>query len=308
MPTNVSEITSLNWQIAASGPGEVAQGVSDIAQAISIILNTRPGSDPLRPSFGSAWFEYIDAPIDVAQAGLRNAVTRDVERWEPRVRVASVESVITSTGVDFTVVWNTVLDGASGEAYFSFAGWPSGENIAVQPPDITYTNPTANPLQTVSETLNWQLSLDAFGSTVTGAAEISQAIVIAITNMPGSDVLRPLFGGGLWQHVDTPVDVAGPNMAQAIRQAVLMWEPRAVVKSLSYFYRHQPGEEGVPSGLVFDIGWQLRGDDVVGQTRLLLQLLNSGEQFTAPTITITILATESGAALTTEAGAAIQVT
>lgn len=302
MPTLVTEIQSQNWQIATSAPGEVAQGIDDIAQCIGIILNTAPGSDLLRPSFGSALAEYLDQPLPLARAGLKKALTHDIERWEPRVKVVKIQADIADTAtVNVEVVWRLLLGDVTGVANYSFA--PGAGGATPQPPVISFTNPTTT---TISQAVDWQLSLDEFGRTVEGASEISQAIAIAVSNIPGTDVLRPLFGGALWEHVDTPIAQAGAVMGAAIRQAVEMWEPRAEITRVRYTYQTQP-DEAVLSGLIFDIAWRLRGDDVEGQTDLLLQLLNEGTTTTSANIIIRILAAETGEAITTEAGELIEI-
>lgn len=302
MPTLTTDIQTQNWQIGTGALGEIAQGVDDIAQCIGIILNTVPGSDLLRPDFGSALVEYIDQPLPAARAGLKKALTRDIERWEPRVRVVRIDAEVADAAtVNVEVVWRLILGDVSGVATYSFA--PGAGGATPQPPVISFTNPTTT---AISAAVDWQISLDEFGSTVEGANEISQAIAIAVSNIPGTDVLRPLFGGALWEHVDTPLTQAGAVMGAAIRQAVEMWEPRAEITRVRYTYQTQPDEQPL-SGLVFDIAWRLRGEDVEGQTDLLLQLLNEGTTTTPANIIIRILAAETGEAITTEAGQYIEI-
>ena len=296
----VSEITTTNWQISASGLGEIAQGTDDIAQCIGIILNTVPGSDVLRPDFGSSLFSYLDMPVNVAISGLKKALTFDVERWEPRVRVTNITANISDANtVSVTVVWQLLIGEVAGTSHYSFT---FGATAHDQPPAISFSNPVTT---SISRTLDWQLSLHDFGSTVEGQAEISQAISIAVSNMPGTDVLRPLFGSDVWQYIDDPLNSAGANMAQAIRYAVEIWEPRAEITRVAYEYQAQPGETML-AGLIFRIAWRLRGGDVEGQTDLLLQLLNEGTEYTAPVIIVRILAAETGELIQTEAGELIE--
>ena len=42
-----------NWQVSMDDPAAIVEGVDDIVQSINIILPPIPGSDPLRPGFGS---------------------------------------------------------------------------------------------------------------------------------------------------------------------------------------------------------------------------------------------------------------
>ena len=64
--TNLNEITYIDWQYKLNKIGSVAEGVEDINQCIAIILLTQKGSDPLRPTFGSDIYKYIDYPINSA--------------------------------------------------------------------------------------------------------------------------------------------------------------------------------------------------------------------------------------------------
>lgn len=90
--TNVAEITSLHWQPALGGPG-VVENLDDIHQAISIILRTPRGSDPLRPEFGSNLHDYIDYPINRARPHVVRECVEAISHptlGEPRVTVESV--------------------------------------------------------------------------------------------------------------------------------------------------------------------------------------------------------------------------
>lgn len=304
MPTNVSEISTENWQVSTGAFGEIVQGNADIVQAIGIILNTVPGSDPLRPSFGSDLFKQVDAPAQQARANIKRIITQDVEFWEPRVRVTDVNVILSEpSAISVWVSWRLLVGDVSGDEVFTFTF--DGSGAISQPPVINFTNPTLVST-VVSDTINWQISTAAFGATVQGANEISQAISIAVSNLRGSDVLRPLFGSGIWQYVDYPLNVAGAQMCAAIREAVAIWEQRVELTEVSYTYRAQP-DESVLSGLIFRIGWRLVGETLSGQTDLLLQAENEGSELAPATLVVRILATESNEAIATEANELIEV-
>lgn len=76
-----------NWQISISNPAVIVEGGEDIAQCIYTILTTIPGSDPLRPTFGSNIYRYIDAPISKAQPRMIYEAITAIGRWEKRVSV-----------------------------------------------------------------------------------------------------------------------------------------------------------------------------------------------------------------------------
>jgi len=67
------------------------QGIHDIDQSIRIILSTPPGSDTHRPHFGCRIHDYIDWPITRARPHLVREIVSALRRWEPRMRIESVQ-------------------------------------------------------------------------------------------------------------------------------------------------------------------------------------------------------------------------
>jgi len=89
VPTNAA-----HWQPAlgrARADGELVTGVDDIDQAIRIILSTPLGSDAHRPQFGCRIHDYIDWPIDRARPHIVREIVAALTRWEPRMRLESVQ-------------------------------------------------------------------------------------------------------------------------------------------------------------------------------------------------------------------------
>ena len=79
--TTLNEITYVDWQYKLNKIGSVAEGVEDINQCIAIILLTQKGSDPLRPTFGSDIYKYIDYPINSAKANIIRESIEAIEKW-----------------------------------------------------------------------------------------------------------------------------------------------------------------------------------------------------------------------------------
>ena len=162
--------------------------------------------------------------------------------------------------------------------------------------------------QALVRRLDWQLSTEGIGRVAQGADDIAQCILLAVTNNKGSDPFRPDFGSDIWDHIDTPLPIAAPNMVLAISQAVERWEPRVALRYVEYEYVEQAGDmPGLKSGIIFNIGWRLRGGNVDGQTDLLLGLDEVSTPDVPLTAKIIILGTEAGKALTTESGQVLQV-
>ena len=79
-------------QVDRRGGIALAHNVTDVDQAIAIILGTAPGERPMRPEFGCGVHDYVFDTIDASTVGrmeeeVRNALTR----WEPRIEVVGLD-------------------------------------------------------------------------------------------------------------------------------------------------------------------------------------------------------------------------
>lgn len=98
------------WQLSISGPGETVTGLKDIAQSILNVLTTIKGSDPLRPTFGSDIWEYVDLPQPEAIPLTIKAMFEAVQLWEPRATITRIIPTPNSNGqVKYTLYWTTEL-------------------------------------------------------------------------------------------------------------------------------------------------------------------------------------------------------
>ena len=102
-----------DWQLSATRFGEVVDGADAFAQTIGLILGTRLGSDPFRPSFGSDLYEYIDRPINAAAPAMALEIRRALNRWAEGVTVTGVSYTFQDSfggdgipsGIRFAVSW-----------------------------------------------------------------------------------------------------------------------------------------------------------------------------------------------------------
>ena len=76
----------------ATGGIRLVSQEREIEEAIRLILATAPGERPMRPEFGCGIHEYVFSPIDGGTAGrMAYEVKESLTRWEPRIRVQSVD-------------------------------------------------------------------------------------------------------------------------------------------------------------------------------------------------------------------------
>ncbi len=79
-------------QVDRRGGIALARDETDIEQAIELILATAPGERPMRPEFGCGVHDFVFDSIDATTVGrMELAIREALDRWEPRVRVETVE-------------------------------------------------------------------------------------------------------------------------------------------------------------------------------------------------------------------------
>jgi phage baseplate assembly protein W len=115
----LADITSKDWSLELGTIGGVVQGIADVEQCLGIIVTTPQGSDPLRPTFGSDIWRFIDFPIDVALPAIVRELTTAITTWEPRVTLVSVTAQPVNDGstqsgahLDVTLLWQLALGSA----------------------------------------------------------------------------------------------------------------------------------------------------------------------------------------------------
>ncbi len=98
MPSNIRDREFLGQglafplQIGQQGGLALAKGVTDIEQAIHIILGTIPGERIMRPEFGSRIHELVFAPDNASTRRLAAYFVEEaLDRWEPRIDVMDVD-------------------------------------------------------------------------------------------------------------------------------------------------------------------------------------------------------------------------
>ena len=102
---------------------------------------------------------------------------------------------------------------------------------------------------------HWQLSQGGSGITQ-GADDIDLCIRNILSTRKGSDVLRPEFGSGHFDYLDTPEDVFVPNAVRETVLAVQTWEKRAVVEEVRF--------DGHAPHMHMTVVWRI-ADDVAGE-------------------------------------------
>ena len=83
--------------------------------------------------------------------------------------------------------------------------------------------------------IGWPMGVDHTGALrmSEGPGDLDRSIRVVIATAPGERVMRPEFGCRIWDLLFEPVtaNLMG-QMAQAVRDALAQWEPRATVEDV----------------------------------------------------------------------------
>jgi phage baseplate assembly protein W len=94
------------WQFAFGRPGEAVTGLDEIAQCISLIVQTPLGSLPGQPELGCDVISQLDRPVTTAIPRMIQSVFQALRMWEPRIDVLRVSvSPVRLGAVILSVVW-----------------------------------------------------------------------------------------------------------------------------------------------------------------------------------------------------------
>lgn len=84
------------------------------------------------------------------------------------------------------------------------------------------------------ENNTWSISTIGYGVIVEGLAVIRQRIDLVLRTTKRSDPLRPEFGSRIYQYIDTPLNVAIPNIKAEIIDVLATWIPEIKITSVSH--------------------------------------------------------------------------
>ena len=118
--TNLNEITYVDWQLKLNSIGGIAEGVDDINQCIAIILLTRKGTVPHRPTFGSDIYKYIDYPVNEAIPNIVREATDAITLWETRITINSIKVEIEQSNLTVKIEWTLKDSNAAGTAEVNY--------------------------------------------------------------------------------------------------------------------------------------------------------------------------------------------
>lgn len=82
------------FQADARGALVLRRGPEKVEESIRLILSTRPGERPLRPTFGCAAHDHVFAPASSPRTigEVCRAVEEALTMWEPRIEVRGVNA------------------------------------------------------------------------------------------------------------------------------------------------------------------------------------------------------------------------
>lgn len=105
---DIKDIRTKDWTLSVDTPGAVVEQLLDIKQCIKVILETVPGTDPLRPDFGCDIYRWLDKPVNQAIPNMIKEARAAIKRWEPRAVVKAINVKIDGHVVTLTLTFETV--------------------------------------------------------------------------------------------------------------------------------------------------------------------------------------------------------
>jgi phage baseplate assembly protein W len=124
----------------------------------------------------------------------------------------------------------------------------------------------------------WGLGLQGYGYVVQGKSCLRQRIDMAIRTSQGSDPMRPEFGTTIYKRLDSPMNVAIPNIKNEIANAILNYVPEVTIQKLThkvemaklFFYVTYLDKDGISDTMGYGVS-----DGVIApiDTRLVLTAL-----------------------------------
>ena len=81
----------MKHSIDLDGDGFSPDEYADIKQCLEMLLSTRKGGQPLDREMGIGFDEIVGCPMDVARNMLSLEIIENVDRYESRVEVDSIE-------------------------------------------------------------------------------------------------------------------------------------------------------------------------------------------------------------------------
>jgi phage baseplate assembly protein W len=79
-------------------------------------------------------------------------------------------------------------------------------------------------------------------ATTTGVQDIDRGIRVVLSTAPGERVMRPAFGCRIWDLMFEPINANTLGlMEEAVREAIVRWEPRVDVEKVDVVPDDDPG-------------------------------------------------------------------
>ena len=91
------------YSISLKNPIKYVTGVDSVVQNWNIILSTIPGSIPLRPTFGSSLYQYLDKPVNTFYSQMAGTIIKDLQAHEPRATVSKVTRSLNLSQILLTI-------------------------------------------------------------------------------------------------------------------------------------------------------------------------------------------------------------
>lgn len=107
---DITEVKSSIYTVSLAKQGDIKQGVDFINQNITILLQTRKFSDPLRPEFGCDMADKIDKPFNQVRSSVIKIVKDAINIFIPEIVINKIDPVFTVGELLIKITWAFASD------------------------------------------------------------------------------------------------------------------------------------------------------------------------------------------------------
>lgn len=117
---------SFPYNRSSTGGLKYTEDIERINQSLFILFETPKGSRLMMPEFGSDIYKYKFDPLDrVLMERLRYTITEDINRWEPRITLTSIEFLADDRAIDnntlyISISYNLINSDVSGNYVYPY--------------------------------------------------------------------------------------------------------------------------------------------------------------------------------------------
>lgn len=106
----ITDVKSSIYTMSLAKQGDINQGVDFINQNITIVVQTRKFSDPLRPEFGCDMADKLDLPQNQVRSAVIKSVRDAINTFISEIVINKVELIMSIGQIIINITWSFASD------------------------------------------------------------------------------------------------------------------------------------------------------------------------------------------------------